>query len=420
MYSIYIYYIEKRGVKIWMRVDGNSRDEWVGVEDEMGGGMRSEVNYLRISHGQRRVIHFLEQSLPLTQIIISHPHYHPHHHQHFIRGPAPHDQRSTSKSIPDPAPHGQRQSLLPDPARIPMSYPRNSAAQSSDWRADAMGPSTQAGRSRPSNALAIQRPESLQQIPWPMKFTNFFKLTEEWARNYTNAPNRAKDQALPGPLMDSLGRLSDPDQVMHLLSCPSTRYFLVAKMINSWISNDFFHPNVLNGYAKSFDNDIREYRNMLQSNDPVNIRHALLRAIADTIKDETPTDEFKRYAHDRVLMRVGQLWERLTVFFAPGILKSRAWDDLQHIVSEAFRIGILMLSTPLSYGFEYPSVGRNQVFNPSSMINRDISFKDDPVSLQRRGLRIRLGITPVIVVTDFIGPTTRPQTVHFANVLLQR
>lgn len=348
--------------------------------------------------------------------------------QNPFPNPSPQDQRQNFTT--GPAPHGQRQSPFPGPAlvnqpsnsaHVPMPYASNSATHSSNWRADAMGPLTQTRPYAEPSAMATQGQQPQEQITWSTEFSKFFKLTEEWARNYANSPNRAKDLTLPDGLLKALANNSHSDQVMGLISSAGTRYLLVARMVNSWVGNDLFQPHVLKQYSHSFDQKVRRFREGLADPDvPVSVRQGLLRVIADTAKELTSTDDFDAFVEHHILEEVSSLWDRLAYLFASGISQTQAWADLQHIFREGFRIAVLMLCTPLSYCFTYPSVDRNSYFNPGCMINRDLTYKDNPLMLLRRGLRVRLGITPVIVTTSYVGPSIVPQTVHLANVLLMQ
>lgn len=329
-----------------------------------------------------------------------------------------------------PPPYSQHPNSLPGPARLhqlssstdlPMPYPRNSAAQSSNWRADALGPPKQTGPSGESSALVLQGQNTKEQIMWPTEFTNFFKLTEEWARNYTNAPDLTKDPALTKAVIASFAKQCNTDHVMHLLCSGPSRYLMVARMVNSWISIDLFRPEALKGFSTSIDKKIDGYRKQLDPNATTNSRCGLLRAIADTVKELTSAVDFGGCVKDRIMHQLSSLWDRVTLFLAPGIAEKQAWEDLRHIFDRAYRIVVLMLCNPFSFEFEYPSVGR-EYFNPSCMINRDNAYTEDPFSLHRRRLRIRLGITPVVRITDYTTPATsaQKQTVHFANVLLMQ
>lgn len=293
------------------------------------------------------------------------------------------------------------------------------STKSSGWLADPTTPQFQHDVAAESRALSIHGDDS-SKVAWSTEFSQFFKLTEEWARNYTNVPDQERDKGLPEGLISAFAKHSDISQVMPLLGSGATRYFLVAKLINSWITNDIFRPQALRGFSRTHDNKISELRHQIQPGIPPHLRFALMVAIADTAKEMKEVPGFYKYVEGQVSSKTSNLWDRLTYLVAPGVLQSQAWDDLSHIHQESYRIAILMMCTPLGHNFTYPHVSVNTFFNPSCMLNRDISFKGDPLSLKRQDLRVRLGITPIIVITNYMTPSVVPQTVHFSNVLLMR
>ena len=326
-----------------------------------------------------------------------------------------------------PPPHSQDPNSLPGPARLnrlskstnlPMPHPRNSAAQIVDRRADAVGPRKQTGPSGGSSALVVQGLDTEVQLMWSTKFSGFFKLTEAWARNYAYAPDLSKDPALTKVVIDSFAKHCNMSHVMPLLWSGSTRYLMVARMVNSWISNDLFRPEALKGFSTSIDKRMEEHQKQLTPNVSTNIRCRLLRAMADTFRELTSANDFNDCVGDRTLRQMSSLWDRLALFLSPRIKEKQAWDDLRQIFDTAYGIVALMLCNPFSFQFEYP----REYFSYSCMVNRDTAYNDNPFELERRRLRIRLSITPVVRVTDFTTPDTsvRQHTVHLANVLLMQ
>ena len=294
---------------------------------------------------------------------------------------------------------------------------RNKSAQALNWRADGFDNQAPPEVIADPGAIVVQGDGSTQ-VAWPSEFSQFFKLTEDWARNYANVPDRTADKDLPSGLRDAFSKQSDLSLVDPLLASGSTRYFLVAKLLNSYMSTDLFRTQSSRGFSEAFDNKLTDLRHEIQPQIPTHFRYALMVAIADTAKDMQKSAGFQEFIEEQKSEKMKSLWDRLTYLFAPGLEASQAWDDLEHIFHEAFRISNVMMCTPFSYSFSYPAARSNSYFNPSCMINRDVSFKGDPLSLKRQGLRVRLGITPIVVVTNFMGPSITPQTVHFANVLL--
>lgn len=342
---------------------------------------------------------------------------------HFQQGPATQNthapiihQAQNVLSTRDPNAYGHETRPRSDNMVVPH---RHRAVQASNWRIAEIEAPMQPDLSGNMGALIIQG-DSSPQVEWSAEFTQFFRLTEEWARNYANVPDRKVDESLSQSLIGAFARLSDDSLVMPLLASGSSRYFLIAKLINSYISSDLFRPQAVRGYSIMYDDKITDLRHQIQPDIPSHFRHALMVAIADTAKEMRDMHGFQKYMEEQAAAKMRILWDRLTALFAPGLMESQAWDDLQHIFNEGYRISILMMCTPLSYSFSYPAVRLNAYFNPSCMLNRDVHYKGDPMSLKRQALRVRLGVTPIVVVTNFMNISITPQTVHFANVLLMR
>lgn len=303
-------------------------------------------------------------------------------------------------------------------ASWPASY-NNSFASQERWIDEATARPGAGAMLEAMAALTIQDDDKVDDIPWPAEFGRFFKLTEEWARNYANVPNEYRDDHLPDDLFASMKRQACDKVAMRFLASDTTRYFLIARLMNIWICNDIFQGQCFLGYSSDFDQKFRQ-STRVPRNDPVYTRASLLMAVADSAKEMQARSNFQQFLSSLVTEKVDGVWERLHPLLAPGVLEPHAFDDMVHLMGEAIRMGLLMIATPLAYSIEFPRAGHTTYFRPDAMVNRDPELRDDPQQLFHEGATVRLGITPVIVITSFAGPSINPRTVHFANVLLQR
>lgn len=300
----------------------------------------------------------------------------------------------------------------------PPSY-NSSFASRERWVDEAPARPASAAMVEAMGALTLQHDEGVDEIPWPAEFGQFFKLTEDWARNYANVPNEYRDSHLPDNLFVSMRRQACEYMVTKFLGSETTRYFLIARLMNIWVCNDMFQGQCFLGYSSEFDQKFRQSSQVPQ-NDPIYMRASLLMAVADSAKDMQARPTFQQFLSSLVTEKVDGMWERLHSLLAPGVLEPQAFDDMVHLIGEAIRMGLLMITTPLAYSIEFPRASHTTYFRPDAMINRDPELQDDPQQLSNGGATVRLGITPVIVITSFAGPSINPRTVHFANVLLQR
>ncbi|MCJ1303458.1 hypothetical protein MMC08_006268 [Hypocenomyce scalaris] len=304
-------------------------------------------------------------------------------------------------------------SYSPSGPNPPQSFGSKPAAQ----YGNAPGPRLQHELPAEMSALVVQDTRAAD-VDLPAEFQQLFTLSETWARNYANVPDTARDNALPKSLVEALKRLSDPNLAFGLLSSGSSRYFLIATVINNWITRDVIRVGLIKGISPSHDVKIGESKRQIRPNMPDHLRRACMLAVADTVKEIQGLSAFDSWLASSIDTKAAKLWQTLAVLLAPGA--DTAWEDFRYLVAEAHRVSLALSSLPLTYSFEYTSPGPHSYFDPSSMLNRDPIFKGDPMSLKRQQLKVRLGITPVVVTTDMMGSAIMPKTVHFANVLLMQ
>lgn len=296
-----------------------------------------------------------------------------------------------------------------------MALPYRPASISSNHPADSMqSPIFSSDFMSPRPGPIILRGDS-PTTDWQTQLSNFFRKVEEWTRRYANVP---KQTDLGEALMQVLSKYSDPDLVWTLLNNTDNRCFLVARLVNSWITSDLFKPSAFRGFSESGDDKVNDLLHQIQHDTAIEMHHALQKAIAAAGKELTQIAGFDRFIGREVDLRASALWDRVFPLLAPGLADTEAWDELSKIYREGFRLSALMICTPLVFTLQYPLVGDNEYFNPATMLNRDPSFLGDPTSLQRQRLRVRLGVTPVVFTTSYSGETVDTGAVHKANVLL--
>ncbi len=302
---------------------------------------------------------------------------------------------------------------------VPRSLSRNTSTISQGGLMEEQSAFTmRGGIAGAIGAMNLQDEGGTNGIHWPAEFSGFFKLTEEFARNYTNIPNECQDRQLGEDILGSMRRQSSGALVIPLLASGATRYFLIARLMNTWITNDVFRGHVFANFSPDFDQKFFQ-ANQINPDAPIHVRAGLLRDVADAAKQMQSRSAFPNFLSSVIREKVLGVWERLTPLFAPGILNSQAFEDMMYLMNEAFRVALLMMTTPLVYKIEFPTSSPNTYFQPNTMINRDPHMRDNPLTLAQAGTVVRLGITPLVVVTSFTGPSIYARTVHFANVLLQ-
>lgn len=307
-----------------------------------------------------------------------------------------------------------------------MTLPYRSASTSPHYSVDSMQlPNYVNSMQPPVEPLnrVIQRPvpvvlkEDSVVTDWQTELSMFFRSVEEWTRRYANVPNVIQAD-VEESLMQMLSKFTEPDLVGTLLNNADNRYFLVARLINSWITSDLFKPSAFRSFSEAADNKVKDLLHQAQNDTSIETHQALLEAIAAAGKEVTTNAAFGRYVDRQVELRASALWDRVSPLVACEIGDLDVWDHLSNIYREAFRLSALMSCTPLAFTVQYPLVGDHEFFNPATMLNRDPFFLGDPDFLQKQKLRVRLGITPVVFTTGYAHKTVDTGAVHKANVLL--
>ena len=266
--------------------------------------------------------------------------------------------------------------------------------------------------------LVTQDTDQASGINLIAEFTPFFHFTETWAHNYASLPDQHKDQFISNNLRDRFALATDPRTAMKLISSSKTRPLLVARIINQIIADFAFRPMLLRGFSPSYDSKISSFRGQLMGNIPSNVRRALLLACAETVVDMTQANGFEDWMEAHISPKVHDMWHLLRPLFAHGTPNDPAWNDLNRIWKEATRIGVLMLSKPCIYSLDFPPMGPNSYFNPSSMCSRDEDFTQNPAALGSMAVSVRLAITPIVTETDFMKDAIEAKCLHQAMVLL--
>lgn len=296
-----------------------------------------------------------------------------------------------------------------------MTLPYRSASTSPNYSVDSMQAAID-----PSHRV-IQRPvpvvfkEDSVVTDWQTELSKFFWSVEEWTRRYANVPIQAD---VGESLMQVLSKFTEPDLVGTLLNTADNRYFLVARLINSWITSDLFKPSAFRSFSEAADNKVKDLLYQAQNDTSIETHQALREAIAAAGKEVTTNAAFGRYVDRQVELRASALWDRVSPLVACEIGDPDVWDQLSNIYREGFRLSALMNCTPLAFTVQFPLVGDHEFFNPATMLNRDPFFLGDPALLHKQKLRVRLGITPVVFTTSYIDKTVDTGAVHKANVLL--
>lgn len=138
-------------------------------------------------------------------------------------------------------------------------------------------------------------------------------------------------------------------------------------------------------------------------------------AMANQVNNVKRIPGFSLFFQQRIQQHAEKLWKLVGPLTYDG--RPNAWSDLFTIVSEAHGLSLDMYSVPFEYKFDFPV--NNDAFQQNIMVNRDPIIKGDPTAMTQNGVRVRLGVTPIIKMRDNSRSSSHIQLIHLSNVLLK-
>ncbi|KAL9122440.1 MAG: hypothetical protein Q9187_001002 [Circinaria calcarea] len=254
------------------------------------------------------------------------------------------------------------------------------------------------------------------EIDFTRDLAQLFKLVEDFCWKNASRPNPILDNDLPDHLSASFGKLSHPSIFPTILGSSSTRHFLLARHVNTALTEWVFRLHVIRGFDAVLEEAIKENRKHLQPGMPVYARAAYQQLIAEAVTKMKMQPRFSGWLKQQADTMTTRIYEEIRPLLTPGV--DMASNDLNCIFQEAFKLSVDMHTQNRYYAFEFIVAGPKSFFNPSSMVNRDPAVREDPLTIRNSEYRVRLCISPVVTMTDLVGNTIVPTVIHFAEVLL--
>ncbi len=156
--------------------------------------------------------------------------------------------------------------------------------------------------------------------------------------------------------------------------------------------------------------------NTAYSDTPFEARRAMYQSMAKIVVEARGKPGFERFVEERSEDTAIKLYALLQPTMHGGTSVELAWRDLRKLMAVGHGLGVSMCAVPYSFHIRFPPAGAP--FDPSCMVSHDPLVREDPVALQKRGARLKLGVTPLIKKDEFRDAATGPQTIHYAKVLL--
>ncbi|KAL9601522.1 MAG: hypothetical protein Q9219_002474 [cf. Caloplaca sp. 3 TL-2023] len=264
-------------------------------------------------------------------------------------------------------------------------------------------------------------PGELEQVvAWPAEFSNLFSKVERFCSDYLNIPNEDADRKWPLGLADTIVRESHPDHVFSLAGDRRTRHLLLTRVILSWVEAHCFHIKIIKGFSKDTDEAVYQLHRRAKSEKSIAGRRGLAQAEANQIREVTEHSHFAAWKTQRIRDDVNKMVDRLRDTIVPGMNLTLLGNTFESILSDAWRIGLLMASSTSDFHMWFPPSSYSTVFNPRCMLNRNpYGLQGTPDEWEKRGARVVLGITPHVTVQDIMTDNMETKTVHMATVILR-
>ncbi|MCJ1233402.1 hypothetical protein MMC14_001358 [Varicellaria rhodocarpa] len=259
--------------------------------------------------------------------------------------------------------------------------------------------------------------DPFQEYDSSSRITQLFKVTTEWALKYANTPDAQRERGISAELYTALNNSTIPNQLYKQLASEQDRHLLIAAFINRLIVENIYRVEAFLGFDSQQDQIINDAYQRMQSTSRSTTQRAYQQVIADAISALRRNPCFLIWIQDRCEEFAEWVGNFLSTLIA-GAVSKEAVIGLRHIFAEASVLSADLYSVNRSYKFDFIQANRETFYNQHTMLNRDVAVHQNPTNIRREEYRVRLCISPVVVVVDFVGGTVVPKTVHLGEVLL--
>ncbi|KAB8249059.1 hypothetical protein BDV35DRAFT_390394 [Aspergillus flavus] len=250
------------------------------------------------------------------------------------------------------------------------------------------------------------------------RLQSLFSRTQKFGHMYTNFPSIQFDSQLNPRVKEYVMSISNKIHASTLLGNPCTRPCVVAKAINFYLVHEILQPTVVKGFDAQVDVEINQIQEHLTIETPAVVRHSLLIAIAHHIQTVVNKPEFSECNKNNTHSYMEKLWLLIGPLTHDPLNQYQVvWMDLQDILTEAQALAIDLYSLPFEYSFRFPAV--NEIFEPGTMVNCDQFVGGIPQALRKDNTLVRLGVTPIISISDNSTSPADVRLVGLAKVLLR-
>ncbi|KAI9721294.1 MAG: hypothetical protein M1812_002456 [Candelaria pacifica] len=298
------------------------------------------------------------------------------------------------------------------PSRVPSGDVFTSAPQSS--YPAVFQPQPTQGLHDATAVVPFRQSSPPKKTNFKIAFNDFFSEVESWAHKWASVPNPELDENLPETLKALLSSVCDRSLALPLLRDPATRYFLVARVVNSELTNNQLKFSTLQGYNLAVDMRLLNARDSLRADTPVARRRAIVEELANIALTVAEDVQHMEFLLDRTQQIAMEMMTKLAPLLGTGV--NRAYAELHQLQKKTLLLAMAMLKCQVEWKVDFPKTG--DYFVDQSMVNRDPFIAGDPSTLLR--MRVKLGVTPVIIKRDQSGPSVIATQEHMPHVLLMK
>ncbi|KAJ9632927.1 hypothetical protein H2204_007495 [Knufia peltigerae] len=277
------------------------------------------------------------------------------------------------------------------------------------------------GMQQPENNMALVPVSAVTSTATTIneQFACVFGMVEKFSWSHVNFPSSHGDNQLNRHIKERFLQAAAPTQAFPLMTSPATRYLLVAKVINAWIQDKVLRADSFRGFNANIDSMIDDAKNQVYQSTPAQVKFQLFNKIAAQMRELRQNAQFMRFVGKLAQDRGNELWQQIVLPLMHN-KTSRDWDDMASLMEEAHRLAIMMYSTTDQYRFEMPE--GSTLFKKNAMMVTSKQTMPNGMStdqLEARGARVKLGISPrVVVKTSTPTGLINEKTVVPAKVLV--
>ncbi|GBF64853.1 hypothetical protein TMEN_7569 [Trichophyton mentagrophytes] len=235
-----------------------------------------------------------------------------------------------------------------------------------------------------------------------------------FAMKYTNTNFVYDEKAVSEELRSFLSHASS--NASELLSNISTRFLMVSKMINWFITRTVLKTSVVNGFDPTVDSEIQQMTTHLHSGTPATVKNAMIQGIGHHILLLRNRPLFDNFFNKRTHENTQELFHLVSPFIFSR--DPSVWRDLVEIMIDAHSLALIMHSGPYEFKFLHPLSHHH--FDPTYMTDHNAGTDEDwRMQESKRKYTIKLSITPVPLFKNVVShPNAAVQVLHLGDMLL--